>query len=240
MSGILTGVAAAEGHIRDRLERELRHFHGVKYAYLQLNKQHAEKWFLTSNYPEPWLEIYRKHNYPACDPVVQAGRSQVAPFSWQETSVTAQAPHYEHIFSQSQRYGILHGCTFILHDHTGHVALLSLSTPADNHHSVRQLLHHHRQRLQMLLIDTHSTAVNALAVPPPPGIALSPRENEILYWASMGKTYQEIAQILGIKTGTVKFHIGNAVRKFGVLNAKHAIRLGIEQRLIAPPQSVSQ
>ncbi|WP_222409740.1 LuxR C-terminal-related transcriptional regulator, partial [Yersinia aldovae] len=40
--------------------------------------------------------------------------------------------------------------------------------------------------------------------------------------------------ILGIKRSTVKFHIGNVVRKLGVLNAKHAIRLGIELQLIKP------
>ncbi|MEB6337492.1 helix-turn-helix transcriptional regulator [Serratia rhizosphaerae] len=240
MSGILAGAAAAEGKIRDRLKRELRHFHGVKYAYLQLDKLRAGQWFLTSDYPEPWLDFYQKHHYPACDPVVQAGRHQVAPFSWQETCVTTQAPHYEHIFSQSRRYDIISGCTFVLHDHTDHLTLLSLSTPTDNRHGVQQLLRHHRQRLQMLLVDTHSAALNAAAAPPPaPAVMLSPRENEILYWASMGKTYQEIGQILGIKTGTVKFHVGNAVRKFGVLNAKHAIRLGTERRLITPPQSVS-
>jgi LuxR family quorum-sensing system transcriptional regulator ExpR len=66
---------------------------------------------------------------------------------------------------------------------------------------------------------------------------LSPREGEILYWASQGKTYHEIALILGIKTRTVKFHIGNAVRKLGVTNAKHAIRRCLERQLIAPPEA---
>jgi LuxR family quorum-sensing system transcriptional regulator ExpR len=60
------------------------------------------------------------------------------------------------------------------------------------------------------------------------------RENEIIYWASVGKSYQEIALILGIKLTTVKYHIGNAVKKLGVTNAKHAIRLGIELNLIRP------
>lgn len=62
----------------------------------------------------------------------------------------------------------------------------------------------------------------------------SPRENEFLYWSSMGKTYSEIAIILGIRLCTVKFHMGNIVKKLGVLNAKHAIRLGIESQLINP------
>ena len=48
----------------------------------------------------------------------------------------------------------------------------------------------------------------------------SKRENQIIYWASMGKSYQEIALILGMKLTTIKYHIGNAVKKLGVTNAK--------------------
>lgn len=62
----------------------------------------------------------------------------------------------------------------------------------------------------------------------------SKHENEIIYWASMGKSYQEIALILGIKLTTVKYHIGNVVKKLSVTNAKHAIRLSIELQLIRP------
>ena len=50
----------------------------------------------------------------------------------------------------------------------------------------------------------------------------------------MGKTYQEIALITGITSRTVKYHIGNVVKKLGVINAKQAIRLGVELELIKP------
>ena len=62
----------------------------------------------------------------------------------------------------------------------------------------------------------------------------SNRENEIIYWVSVGKSYQEIAVIIGIKVTTVKYHIANAIKKLGVNNAKHAVRLGIELQLIRP------
>ncbi|WP_145509782.1 helix-turn-helix transcriptional regulator, partial [Yersinia rochesterensis] len=62
----------------------------------------------------------------------------------------------------------------------------------------------------------------------------SKRENEIIYWASVGKSYQEIALILGIQPTTVKHHMGRAVRKLGVTNAKHAISLAVELQLIKP------
>lgn len=58
------------------------------------------------------------------------------------------------------------------------------------------------------------------------------RENEILYWVSVGKIYVEILIILGIKRSIVKFYIGNVVRKLGVLNVKYVIRFGIELKFI--------
>lgn len=57
---------------------------------------------------------------------------------------------------------------------------------------------------------------------------LTKRENEVLHWVSAGKTYWEISVILGIKEGTVKFHMGNVVRKLDVCSAKQAIIASVE------------
>ncbi len=62
----------------------------------------------------------------------------------------------------------------------------------------------------------------------------SKRENEVIYWVSMGKTYPEIAMILGIKIVTVKFHIGNILKKIGVYSVKQAIKICVERNLIEP------
>ncbi|WP_323379595.1 helix-turn-helix transcriptional regulator [Winslowiella arboricola] len=64
----------------------------------------------------------------------------------------------------------------------------------------------------------------------------SSREAEIFYWCSIGKTYPEIAIIFNISVSTVKFHMGNIVKKMGVNNAKHAISLGIELKLFSACQ----
>ena len=66
------------------------------------------------------------------------------------------------------------------------------------------------------------------------------RENEVLYWASMGKTYAEIATIIGVSVSTIKFHMGNVVAKLGVSNARQAIRLGVELELIIPAASAAR
>ena len=61
---------------------------------------------------------------------------------------------------------------------------------------------------------------------------LTTREREVITLSSRGKTYPEIAMILGVKVQTVKFHMGNIVRKLDVVNAKQAIRCAVEYQLV--------
>jgi len=43
-----------------------------------------------------------------------------------------------------------------------------------------------------------------------------------LRWTAIGKTYIEISLILNIDTGTVKFHLANAMRKLQANNKTQA------------------
>lgn len=61
---------------------------------------------------------------------------------------------------------------------------------------------------------------------------LSLRELEVIRWCKDGKSYPEIAQILGISTKTVEFHIANAMRKLGVNQKVSAILEAVRRGLI--------
>ena len=78
------------------------------------------------------------------------------------------------------------------------------------------------QHLMMWQPKTAGTPVDA---------TLSVRELEVIRWCKDGKSYPEIAQILGISSKTVEFHIANAMRKLGVNQKISAIieaaRLGL-------------
>lgn len=62
--------------------------------------------------------------------------------------------------------------------------------------------------------------------------ALSVRELEVLRWSKDGKSYLEIARILGISNKTVEFHIANAMRKLGVNQKISAIVAAAREGLI--------
>ncbi|ELQ9312036.1 LuxR family transcriptional regulator [Serratia marcescens] len=233
MAVAFANAVAARLHLDGRLHA----FSQFKYAYLTFNKHRPDRHLLVSSYPQEWLDIYSANRYQRIDPVVRAAHSRCAPFMWHDTPVTTEDRHYRKIFSQAREYDIVHGCSFVLHDHDNNLAILSISAKAADDADLRQLMEDERASLQMVLVDTHQHALALASAEASRTDRLSPREGEILYWVSQGKTYHEIALILGIKTGTVKFHIGNAVRKLGVANAKHAIRRCLERQLLAPPEA---
>lgn len=57
------------------------------------------------------------------------------------------------------------------------------------------------------------------------GVPLTRRENEVLYWVSMGKTNEEVSAIIGARPMTVKKHLEHIYDKLGVPNRTAAARM---------------
>src|SRR5262245_62129292 len=73
---------------------------------------------------------------------------------------------------------------------------------------------------------------------------LTPREAEVLFWISRGKSNYEIGVILGAKTGTICKHVGHILSKLNVENRTSAAVVALEtygsagrmsRRKFAPP-----
>jgi LuxR family quorum sensing-dependent transcriptional regulator len=61
---------------------------------------------------------------------------------------------------------------------------------------------------------------------------LSPREREVLLWAARDKTAEETAAILSISVTTVRKHLQNARRTFGVSSTLAAVAAALHWRQI--------
>ena len=68
----------------------------------------------------------------------------------------------------------------------------------------------------------------------PKHVGLREREVETLTWAARGKTFAEIAEILGLSKRTVEFHLENARRKLGVATRTQALIKAATGHLIQP------
>ncbi|MEQ9924213.1 LuxR family transcriptional regulator [Pectobacterium brasiliense] len=227
-----------KGHFNENLD----HYDGVKFSFMVLNKKNPSEMIIISSYPDEWVNLYKENKYQHIDPVVLASFNKISPFSWEKSLVINTQLQLAKIFDLSKKYNIINGYTFVLHDHGDNLAMLSIIVDSSYPDDVDTFIEEKKDTFQMLLIDAYEKIISLCREmienkkPLNNKEIFSQRENEILYWASMGKTYLEVAIILGIKTSTVKFHIGNVVKKLGVLNAKHAIRLGVELQLIKPVQ----
>ncbi len=69
--------------------------------------------------------------------------------------------------------------------------------------------------------------------------ALTPREEEVLYWCSCGKTSWEISQILSCKESTVNFHVSNVLRKLSVHSRVAAVIKALHFGMLRQQSAVS-
>lgn len=231
--------------VRDTLEtyiqRKLSPYGNPTFAFTVVSKKNPSEALIISSYPDAWVNLYRANNFQLTDPVILNAFKRSSPFAWDENITLMSDLKFTKIFSLSKQYNIVNGFTFVLHDHMNNLALLSLIIDDDDRGAVERRMSYVEGELQMLLID-----FNKQMYLPQRGFEnnnktmFTLRENEVLYWSSMGKTYVEIAFITGISVSTVKFHIKNVITKLGVSNCRQAIRLGVELDLIRPAASAAR
>ncbi|MFJ1230029.1 helix-turn-helix transcriptional regulator [Yersinia proxima] len=221
--------------IEKKLEKKLEKYRKIRYAYAIMNKRNPTDFTVISN-TKNWFKFYTQNNFQFTDPVLLTAAHCVMPFSWDE-KITFRWPR---LFDMAKEYDVFNGYTFVLHDQNNNLTVLSLMTDKDCDEDIDERFGKDKGNIQLLLMSVHERLISLYKDLNNTSIfykmnrneIFSKRENEILFWASMGKSYQEIALILGIKTTTVKHHMGKVVRKLGATNAKHAISLAVELQLI--------
>lgn len=208
---------------------------GLVYAYMIVNKIYQEDVVVVSNRQE-WFDFYLENNYQLTDPVVIRAMKEIGDFSWAKDSAEVTATNLHKVISAAEKESIEVGHTFILHDPMNNVVILSLITSGDSYGRLHRYIETESDNLRRLLVSTHLEALSLydrFSKPEPrdQSAPLSKRENEVLYLTSTGKKYYETAARLGISVNTVKYHIGNAIRKLGARNALDAVGRAGEMRL---------
>ncbi|CQD37198.1 helix-turn-helix transcriptional regulator [Yersinia mollaretii] len=230
--------------VKKQLERKLKKYSNVKYAYAIMNKRNPANFMVISN-RRKWFEFYTKNNFQFIDPVIITASHRVTPFSWDENIMINSGLKLPKIFDVAKEYDVINGYTFVLHDQNYNLTVLSLMTDKDCDEDIEDKIANDKANIQLLLMIIHEKLISFYKdlnctndfCKMNRNEIFTKRENEIIYWASVGKSYPEIALILGIQPTTVKHHMGKVVRKLGVTNAKHAISLAVELQLIRPDYS---
>lgn len=196
-----------------------------RFAYLNVRSGDVRA---LSNYPTEWQEIYLQGNYAAIDPVVTTAKRAMHPFPWSQNENAGSSPGAVRFFNQAADFGIRSGLSIPVRGGFGRTALLTLASDRpsaaanirDTVHAITAVafVHVHLNRLARA---PHSTTIE-----------LTPRQSVCLAWSSMGKTTDEIADLLGISERAVRFYLRGARDRLGATNTTHAVRIAVEKDLI--------
>jgi LuxR family quorum sensing-dependent transcriptional regulator len=183
---------------------------------------------LLNNRPAEYVDRYAEKNYVVHDPVVKELRRSMNPYSWGDVRERRDLKKSERtIIDEGREFGAHDGLIIPIVTRSGSMALFS---PCGRE---PDLTPRARAALEVIGIYSHQALTRALVRRQRDGVAhtpLTPREREIIQWVAVGKTDEEIADILSISTTTVTSHVENAKQKLDAFRRTYAvvqaIRLG--------------
>jgi DNA-binding CsgD family transcriptional regulator len=206
-------------------------------AYLRLSPDKSPDICLlvaVVTYSRLWTHRYFVKKYITDDPVISYGRAANQPFDWANLSL--DDPAAKAFFADALNHNVgRNGLSIPLRNRRGVFALVSFSSDLPNDEwEDYKAANLGKLKLLSVLIDSASNINFKLPAFP---LHLSNREEQCLLWAARGKTYQEIAEILGLAFGSVKTHLDAARHKLHCMNLTHAAAVGFATGVI-PAQAL--
>jgi LuxR family transcriptional regulator, quorum-sensing system regulator CciR len=176
--------------------------------------QTTSKVVALSDYPEEWVQAYVTQNFAAKDPVLRASHESGVGFRWSDIpSMVELSPEQEEVLELGRGVGIVDGLTVPARANGLTTGSCNFAIGADREVPRANLLLaelvgiHALDASRVIVERNHSQLEKRL---------LTPRQRDCIELVGRGKTDWEIAQILGISPATVKEHVDDARRKYGV------------------------
>ena len=184
-----------------------------------------------SDYPPAWKDHYLEQGFLVIDPVVRSAKELGMPFAWSVDQMPIRVSIVQTSFmGEAADFGIRSGVSIPIPSAFRHTAILTLASSrkaADTREfssfgSVRDAaiyLHALAKIRTHMLLDG-------------PDFRLSPQEAKVLSWCKRGFCAADIAELMGLKEPSVRFHMQGARRKLGASNIQQAIGTATDHRLI--------
>jgi DNA-binding CsgD family transcriptional regulator len=206
----------------DRLAEDLG-YHRVSYSRrTSRNAVPRQSWY--RHFPSDWEDEWER--YARSNPFLRTSFANNLPFSWDEVETSPDHPLEIHTIRYLRRCGFAHGITAPVHHADGAVSIVSLvCSPTDDQHQVRTARTRNIVLLAAHLLVSrveHLLAARSERVRKAED-TFNTREQECLYWASLGKTTGEMATIMGISDNTVKVYFRRIFTRLEVRTRPQAI-----------------
>ena len=176
------------------------------------------------NFPHGWQEGWTR--FETHDPYYHACFNGTLPFDWRTVqSHEALRPAEREAWHYLADLGLGRGMTIPIHLPGGRFAVVSaiLDRTAANWDFIfdqsRDTMFYLTHKFYNVIHQKGFEDQIVVALP----IKLSPREQECLRWAAVGKTSPEIAIIVNRSVETVRLHVKNAMNKLNAHTRAHAI-----------------
>ncbi len=184
-----------------------------------------------STHSKIWQARYFLKRYALIDPIIRHGSAAILPFDWDD--LPADRPEIVKFFADARRNGVgRNGLSIPVRNRKNTHSVVSFSNDStkDNWENFKS---ESMVFLQQLCALIDSAAGIEAALPKNP-VQLSLREEQCLVWAARGKTYQEVADILGLSVGSVKTHLDTSRHKLHCINLTHAVGVAVATGVIPP------
>lgn len=202
------------------------------YLGVNLRQRREDLPFVAYTYPETWADHYRAQNYINTDPLVQAAATSLLPLDWADHNDSR--PLHRRIFQEAQSFGLGNrGLSLSTRGRRGEVGLMSI-TMHESDRAWDAFKASEMGTLQIVAAHMHQAVLRMQGVTIL-DVRLSTRERDCLRWAAEGKSFADIATILGIGERTARTYLDSARQKLGCINITHAVAKAISQNLIPHP-----
>ena len=185
----------------------------------------ANKEILNINYPQEWIDIYKKNSFDHLDPVVWAIMENSTPQHWAD--IYERFPPERKFLRLAHDFGLKDGCACHIERGIGQPGL-AISASGNLKMNIRRVIFIFEMLAPHFYIALSSLRTDSKTKPLHP---LTKRENEVLKWLSRGKTSWEISIILNVAEVTVNFHVKNIKAKLNVSGRSHAVAVAMHSGL---------
>lgn len=174
-----------------------------------------------NNRPEEYVKHYSDNAYIFKDPVVTELKETLDTYSWDDILERRKlTKSQKSIIYEASEFGVTNGLVIPLVTDRG-IAAIFCPCGEDPNLSSRA-----RSALELIGIYSHQALQRALVrrnQSKQTHKPLTSREREIMHWVAIGKTDDEIGEILNISSTTVSSHIENSKKKLNAYKRTFAI-----------------
>lgn len=204
--------------IKKFVEEYLNQIYIKRYSILTISP--LDEVSIISNLPYCWEQDFLKRKLHLRSNIVLKAKNKITPFKW--SSVNTDNNDIKFL---SEKYGIRSGVTFVIKIKFD-VVIFTLYFSENDVAFVNLYARDKHQILfdVMSLFETHYEKILTHA--------FTDREKEVMNLLKFGKTYMEIAFIIGVSERTVRFHINNVLSKLNVTSVRYAIFKATSEGLI--------